>query len=197
MNVLHDVTPTSLIYSTNRRNEVDMDIVVRDLDSGEETVVFDDGGYVVQTSVSHDESSVAVTALSLQPNGTVVSLAGRRQVRGLGRSDRSPTSRPTTTSPAGRAGDDGLVVVSDHDRDFHAVWRLDLDGSWRLLVEHDEHDLGAAALARRHRRCSSATTSTASTPWRSTRPTAPTASTSTSSPSSRCRCAGPPTAPAS
>ena len=44
-----------------------MDIVVRDLDSGEETVVFDDGGYVVLTSVSHDESSVAVTALSLQP----------------------------------------------------------------------------------------------------------------------------------
>ena len=32
MNVLHDVTSTSLIYSTNRRNEVDMDIVVRDLD---------------------------------------------------------------------------------------------------------------------------------------------------------------------
>ena len=53
-----------------------MDIVVRDLDSGEETVVFDDGGYVVQTTVSHDESSVAVTALSLQPNGTVISLAG-------------------------------------------------------------------------------------------------------------------------
>ncbi len=78
MNVLHDVTPTSLIYSTNRRNEVDMDIVVRDLDSGEETVVFDDGGYVVLTSVSHDESSVAVTALSLQPHGTVVSLAGPR-----------------------------------------------------------------------------------------------------------------------
>ncbi len=76
MNVLHDVTKTSLIYSTNRRNEVDMDIVVRDLDSGEETVVFDDGGYVALTSVSHDESSVAVTALNLQPHGTVISLAG-------------------------------------------------------------------------------------------------------------------------
>ena len=62
LNVLHDVTKTSLIYSTNRRNEVDMDIVVRDLDSGDETVVFDDGGYVVLTSVSHDQSSVAVTA---------------------------------------------------------------------------------------------------------------------------------------
>ena len=47
MNVLYDVTATSLIYSTNRRNDVDMDIVVRDLDSGEETVVFDDGGYVI------------------------------------------------------------------------------------------------------------------------------------------------------
>ena len=76
MNVLYDVTATSLIYSTNRRNDVDMDIVVRDLDSGDETVVFDDGGYVVETSVSHDESSVAVTTLSLVPHGTIVSLAG-------------------------------------------------------------------------------------------------------------------------
>ena len=81
MNVLYDVTATSLIYSTNRRNDVDMDIVVRDLDSGDETVVFDDGGYVVETSVSHDESSVAVTTLSLVPHGTTVSLAGPREPR--------------------------------------------------------------------------------------------------------------------
>ncbi len=137
MNVLHDVTKTSLIYSTNRRNEVDMDIVVRDLDSGEETVVFDDGGYVALTSVSHDESSVAVTALSLQPHGTLVSLAGPHHSGPL----TDPEDHAHHEVSGWSLGDDGLVVTSDHGRDFHAVHHLALDGSWRVLVEADDHDV--------------------------------------------------------
>jgi dipeptidyl aminopeptidase/acylaminoacyl peptidase len=137
MNVLHDVTKTSLIYSTNRRNEVDMDIVVRDLDSGDETVLFDDGGYVALTSVSHDESSVAVTALSLQPHGTVVSLAGP-----LGSGALTDPEEHAQHSVSGWAlGDAGLVVASDHERDFRAVHHLALDGTFRILVEADDHDL--------------------------------------------------------
>ena len=54
MHNLQDVTATSLVYSTNRRNDVDMDVVVRDLATGEERVAFDEGGYVVETVVSHD-----------------------------------------------------------------------------------------------------------------------------------------------
>ena len=34
MHNLEDVTATSLVYSTNRRNDVDMDVVVRDLATG-------------------------------------------------------------------------------------------------------------------------------------------------------------------
>jgi dipeptidyl aminopeptidase/acylaminoacyl peptidase len=137
MNVLHDVTKTSLIYSTNRRNEVDMDIVVRDLDSGEETVVFDDGGYVTLTSVSHDETSVAVTALNLQPHGSVVSLAGPHGSGPL----TDPDEHANHAVSGWALGDDGLIVTSDHDRDFHAVHHLGLDGSWRVLVEADDHDV--------------------------------------------------------
>jgi dipeptidyl aminopeptidase/acylaminoacyl peptidase len=116
-----------------------MDIVVRRLDTGEETVVFDGGGYVVETSVSHDESSVAVTALSLQPNGTVVSLAGSHGSGPLTRPDERANHRVAGWA----ARDTGLVLSSDHDREFHAVWHVALDGAWRLLVAHDEHDVGA------------------------------------------------------
>ena len=139
MNVLYDVTATSLIYSTNRRNDVDMDIVVRDLDTGVETVVFDDGGYVIETSVSHDESSVAVTALSLVPHGTVVSLAGPLGDGAV----TSPDEHAQHLVAGWAAEDDGVVVSSDHEREFHAIWHLGVDGSWRVLVEHDDHDLGA------------------------------------------------------
>jgi len=137
MNVLHDVTKTSLIYSTNRRNEVDMDIVVRDLDSGEETVVFDAGGYVTLTSVSHDETSVAVTALSLQPHGSVVSLAGPHGSGPL----TDPEEHAHHAVSGWALGDDGVILASDHDRDFHAVWQLALNGTWRILVANDDHDL--------------------------------------------------------
>jgi dipeptidyl aminopeptidase/acylaminoacyl peptidase len=139
MNVLYDVTTSSLIYSTNRRNGVDMDIVVRDLDSGEETVVFDAGGYVVETSVSHDESSVAVTTLSLVPHGTQVSLAGPSSAGPL----TEPDDYANHHVSGWAAGDDGLVVASDHGREFHALCRLGLDGSWQVLMAHDDHDLGA------------------------------------------------------
>ena len=140
MNVLHDATATSLIYSTNRRNDVDMDIVVRDLDSGDETVVFDGGGYVLSTAVSHDESSVAVTALSLVPHGTIVSLAGPLGSGAV----TSPDEHAQHLVAGWAAGDDGVVVSSDHEREFHAIWHLGVDGSWRVVVEHDDHDLGAA-----------------------------------------------------
>ena len=153
MNVLYDVTPTSLIYSTNRHNDVDMDIVVRDLDSGDETVVFDEGGYVVGSSVSHDECSVAVTTLSLVPAGTVVSVAGPSGARGL----TDPEEHASHFVAGWAADDQGLVVSSDHGREFHAIWRLGLDASWQPLVAHDEHDVlasvsrdGSAMVAQHH-----------------------------------------------
>ena len=76
MHNVQDVTETSLVYSTNRRNDVDMDVVVRDLASGDERVVFDEGGYVAETVVSHDGSRVVVNRLSLLPNSMVVGVAG-------------------------------------------------------------------------------------------------------------------------
>jgi len=146
MHVVHDVTPRSLIYSTNRRNGVDMDVVVRCLDSGEETVVFDEGGYVVATDVSHDETSVAVTGLSLQPNSTVVSVAGPH-VAGPDDGVRDVTDRDELVNHdvlGWTAADDGLLLSSDHDRDHHAIVRLGLDGTWTTLVEADDHDLGGS-----------------------------------------------------
>src|SRR5690606_725132 len=46
LHVLVDVTERGLVYHTNRRNGVDMDVVVREWGSGEEHVVYDGGGYV-------------------------------------------------------------------------------------------------------------------------------------------------------
>jgi dipeptidyl aminopeptidase/acylaminoacyl peptidase len=139
MNALLDVTESSVVYSTNRRNGVDMDVVVRDLTTGEERVVYDGGGYVAATDVSHDEKSVAVTMISLRPSSTSILVAD-----GTGARDVTDPDEQADHHVAGWTADDSAVVLtSDHDREFHGVLRLDRDGDWTTLVEDDGHDLAA------------------------------------------------------
>jgi dipeptidyl aminopeptidase/acylaminoacyl peptidase len=140
MNTLLDVTATSVVYCTNRRNEVDMDVVVRDLTTGEERVVYDGGGYVAGTEVSHDEKAVAVTMISLQPSSTAIVVAD-----GSGARDATDPDERADHHVAGWTADDAaLVLMSDHEREFHAVLRLDHEGTWTTLVEEPDHDLGAS-----------------------------------------------------
>lgn len=136
MHVLHDVTDHTVVYSTNRRNGTDMDVVVRDLSSGSETVLWDGGGYVADTVVSHDRRSVAVTSLSLQPASTLVFRAGARPG-----AVTDPTEHAASHSVAWTGDDEALIMSSDHDREFAAVVRVSHDGEWRWLVTADDHDL--------------------------------------------------------
>ena len=117
-NVL-DVTATSLVYSTNRRNDVDMDVMVRDLATGEERVVFDEGGYVVETAVSHDGTRAVVNRLSLLPNSMTVSVPGPG-----GRTLTDPDEAAFHEQAGWSADDRSVVLVSNHDREFAAVVRL-------------------------------------------------------------------------
>jgi dipeptidyl aminopeptidase/acylaminoacyl peptidase len=140
LHVLLDVTATSVVFCTNRRNDVDMDVVVRDLMTGEERVVYDAGGYVASSEVSHDEKSVAVTMISLQPSSTSIVV-----VDGTGTRDVTDPDEQADHHVAGWTSDDAaLVLMSDHEREFHAVVRLERDGTWTPLVEEVGHDLGAS-----------------------------------------------------
>jgi len=139
LHALLDVTGSSVVYSTNRRNGVDMDVVVRDLTTGEERVAYDGGGYVATTNVSHDEKSVAVTMISLRPSSTAVVVAD-----GTGSRELTDPEEHAEHEVAGWTSEDtALVLSSDHEREFHAVLRLDLDGTWTTLVEADGHDVHA------------------------------------------------------
>jgi acetyl esterase/lipase len=134
---LRDVTTGTVVYSTNRRNDVDMDVVSRDLATGEERVLYDGGGYVVGAVADHADRSVAVLRLSLQPSSTVVEVAGPE---GFG-PVTDPTEHALHEGLAWAAEDAGLLLSSNHGRDFLAVQRLGVDGSWQVLVADDAHDL--------------------------------------------------------
>lgn len=141
MHDLRDVTPDAVVFSTNRRNGVDMDVVVRDLDTGDERVVYDDGGYVGGAVVSHDLTRVAATLISLQPCSTALTLSADGESRHL----TDPDEHALHDALGFTADDSGLLVASNHGREFCALWRLGLgdDLDWRLLVDDPGHDLHA------------------------------------------------------
>ncbi|WP_324650741.1 alpha/beta fold hydrolase [Georgenia sp. H159] len=140
MHVLQDVTADSVVFHTNRRNGVDMDVVVRDLTTGDERVVHDGGGYVVGAAVSHDEASIAVTGLSLRPASTLVRVSGPGAVGDGAVTD--PDEHARHTQVAWAPEDEALLMESNHDREFTGVARVSLDGrDWSWLVTDEAHDL--------------------------------------------------------
>lgn len=145
---LADVSADSVVYLTNRRDGVDFDLVVHDLTTGTETVLYDGGGYLAAAVASHDRRSVAITVLSSQPRSTQILLARDGTARGdtvegdtvdgvavrAGTADGSsgqqtvaltaPDEHAHHSQVAWSTGDEALIMSSDHDREFAAVVRV-------------------------------------------------------------------------
>ncbi|WP_275003586.1 alpha/beta fold hydrolase [Promicromonospora iranensis] len=158
---LADISADSVVFLTNRRDGVDFDLVVHDLATGTETTLYDGGGYLAAAVASHDRRSVAITVLSSQPRSTQILLA-RDAGTGDGAAPRTialtaPDEHAHHSQVAWTADDTGLVMASDHDREFAAVVRVrpatpgtptgpstptnPSHTDWQTLVEADDHDL--------------------------------------------------------
>ncbi|KAA5836008.1 S9 family peptidase [Saccharopolyspora hirsuta] len=135
---LLDVLPGRIVYTTNRRNEVDFDVVVRDVTTGEERVVYDGGGMVLEVAAAPDGRRVALTVPGGPPMSdqlVVVDAAGVRAVTG-----REVPARHTNIRwlPDGS----GLITTTNFERDRTGVARIDpRTGARTWLVTSDEHDL--------------------------------------------------------
>ena len=144
MHDLQDVTATLLVYSTNRRNDVDMDVVVRDLATGDERVVYDGGGYVAETVVSHDGRSTAVNRLSRQPNSMIVGVTGPAATALLASGGilTDPEDLAFHVDLAWTADDSAIIMASNHGREQTAIVGVPVDGgAWTTLVADAAHDL--------------------------------------------------------
>lgn len=134
---LLDVRPGRVVYATNRRNRVDFDVVVRDVSSGEDRVLYDGGGMVAEAAVAPDGERVALAVTSDVPMSAHVVLVEAGEPRELTPPDRPGRHERLDWLPDGSA----LVVTTDRDRDTTAVVRLSPDGSpGTVLVEGDDAD---------------------------------------------------------
>ncbi len=141
---LAEARPGRILYTTNRRNGVDFDLVSRTLESGDERVLYDGGGWVMNAAASPDEKWVTFTlpggpANSLQlvlvstADGTLLELTGADD----------PTYQESVTWLPDSSG---LLVASNADREFTAIRHYDLDSrTWTEVLADDEHDLVAWA----------------------------------------------------
>ncbi|MDD7920912.1 alpha/beta fold hydrolase [Actinomycetospora callitridis] len=138
---LVEVLPTGeVVYTTNRRNGVDFDLVVRRVGDGTETVLYDGGGMVGGAAVSHDGTRALMTrpgrpALSSQ----VLLLAGDTTTELTDAGEHARYLGPQWL-PRGEAA----VITTDSGRDHLGVARLDVrSGQLTWLVTDDEHDVTA------------------------------------------------------
>lgn len=140
IHTLLDVQADQVLYSTNRRNGVDFDVVLRTVSSGYERIVWDHGGWVNAAAISADGRYVAMQRQSLQPASTQLLLADLA------------SGEVVPVTDAAVAGDwqpprwlDGAVVSSsDAGTEFHTVRRYDVDaGAWTTLLADPAADLYA------------------------------------------------------
>jgi dipeptidyl aminopeptidase/acylaminoacyl peptidase len=139
-----DVTAERVCYTTNRRNSIDFDVIIRDLGTGEETVAYDGGGSVRHARMSPDGRYVVVTLSSSPANSDQMLLVDLKEL--------DVSSRVSAITDAGEhaqyadahfnAGSDALVVTTDHDRDLTGIARYDIaTRDWTWLVTDDSYDV--------------------------------------------------------
>ena len=127
-----------LAYSTNRRNGVDFDVVVRRLETGEERA-FEPGGYFVVESVSPDGRRVLAHRVN--------ELAGDSDLLLLG-VETGDVVHATPHEGAAEYAEGGATVweedsgafftSTNEDRDIAAIGRYDLaSGEWEIVRESD------------------------------------------------------------
>jgi dipeptidyl aminopeptidase/acylaminoacyl peptidase len=137
---LAGVQPGRVLYLTNRRNGVDFDLVSRQVATGEERVLYDGGGYVLEAEASPDGRWVALTRPNAPANSyqlLLVSTSDGHAEELTGWEDdafmRTPSWLPDSS---------GLLLSTNSGREMTAVVRYDLaTRTWTDVVVDDAHDL--------------------------------------------------------
>lgn len=127
-----------IVYATNRRNGVDFDLVLRDVATGTETVLYDGGGMVGGASVAPDGSRALMTRPGTPAMSSQVLLLAGADTREVTPADEPAIYGGLQWFPDSSAA----VVTTNSGRDFTGLARLDPDtGALSWLVTDDAHDV--------------------------------------------------------
>jgi dipeptidyl aminopeptidase/acylaminoacyl peptidase len=137
---LIDAKPDRVLFTTNRRNNVDFDLVAHDLSTGVDAVLYDGGGYIGSVHPSPDDQWALITLAGGPANAVQLLLVETKT--GTVTELTSYDEQTYLESPSWLPDSSGLVVGSDARRDRIALRRYDLDpAGWSDLLVDDERDL--------------------------------------------------------
>jgi dipeptidyl aminopeptidase/acylaminoacyl peptidase len=139
IHTLLDVQPDSVVYSTNRRNGVDFDVIRRSLSTGEEQIVWAAGGWIEDAAFSPNGRWVVLQRMTLLPASTELLLIDLEAGTFAGiTNDKFPGE---WSNP--RWIDDNSVMAStDAVGDRVSLLRYDLAAAaWRDVLAFADHDV--------------------------------------------------------
>jgi dipeptidyl aminopeptidase/acylaminoacyl peptidase len=125
---------TLLAYSTNRRNGLDFDIVVRRLDDGEERT-FELGGWCASGEISPDGRWVVAEQLgelSGDSNLFLLGIESGEVVRATPHEGQAEYMNPVWL-----ADSSGFLCATNEGRDTFAISRYTVDAGWEVVNEAD------------------------------------------------------------
>ncbi len=137
------VLPGRVVYTTNRRNDVDFDVIVREVATGRETVVYDQGGGIEEAAVAPGDDRAVVVRFSTHAMSEELILVGGAAGDGAGPRALTDADEPGHNArPRWLPDGSALIVTSNRDREFTALFRVDPgSGEWTELVSDAEHDV--------------------------------------------------------
>jgi acetyl esterase/lipase len=143
IHTLIDVDADRIVYSTNRRNGVDFDVVLRSTADGTERVAYDGGGNVEDVAVAPGRADGVLALVGARPASEQLLAFGGGEagtVRELTGADEHAQYNGLQWRPDGTA----LLVHANPDREFVALLAFDpVGGRWSEILADPGHDLRA------------------------------------------------------
>nr|WP_202886130.1 S9 family peptidase [Kribbella sandramycini] len=140
VNSLVAAKPGRVLYLTNRRNNVDFDLIVHDLATGAETVLYDGGGWVMRVNSSPDDRWVVLSLASAVANSIQLLLVetATQAVTTITAADADNDQNAVSWLP----DSSGFLVSTNADRERMALRRYDLDtATWSDVLVDTERDV--------------------------------------------------------
>ncbi len=127
-----------VVYATNRRNGVDFDLMLLDITTGSETVLYDGGGMVGGAAVAPDGSRALMTRPGTPAMSSQVVLLAGAETREV-----TPADEPALFTGLQWLPDSSAAIVTTNSgRDRTGLARLDPDtGTLTYLVTDEAHDV--------------------------------------------------------
>ena len=121
-------------YTCNRRNGVDFDVYVRDLRSGDERCVYDQGGMCMAFGFSFNGKRLAFSRPGDAPMDSDVLVA---DLDSGSVAMVAPHAEPAAAGGAVWSPDGSLYFTTNADRDWAGVARWMPDGAWSYVLERE------------------------------------------------------------